>query len=259
MTLFQAIILGIIQGFSEFLPISSSGHLALTAWLFGLNEGDLFFVVTIHIGTLVPVFIFYRKDILQLIRKPFQKMTYLLIVATLPAVVIALLFEDHIDAAFTAMGFLSVGFAITAVVLLLTDKIKNSNKKSQDISYVDALLVGIAQGAAVFPGISRSGSTIVAALARGIKREDAARFSFLMSIPAILGAMVLQISHIFRGNIALYQLDFVNLGAGFVAAMLSGYLAIQLMLNIVKKAKLRYFACYMFFIAAFTGAMVILL
>ena len=251
MTLLEAIILGIIQGLSEFLPISSSGHLALGHMLFGLEEEGLLFTVMIHMGTLIPVLIVYRKDIITLIKKPFQKLTYLLIIATLPAVIVALFFEDMVEQAFASMRFLAAGFVITAIVLILTDKIRRNTKKTAEITYMDALIIGVAQGIAVFPGISRSGSTIAAALSRGIAREDAAKFAFLMSIPAILGAMVLQISHIVRGNILIDNINFINLGAGFLAAMLSGYLAINFMLTAVKKAKLSYFAYYVLILAAF--------
>ena len=249
MTVFEAVILGIVQGLSEFLPISSSGHLALTGWLLDMQELDLFFVIVIHIGTLVPVFVFYWKDICALIRRPFQKTTYLLIAATIPAVIMALFFEDYVDAAFNSIGFLAIGFAITGTVLLLTDKISKTHKDVDKTSYLDAILIGCAQAIAVFPGISRSGSTIAAGLARGINRAEAAKFAFLMSIPAILGAMVLQISHIIRGEIYVGDLDFMVLGAGFVAAMLSGYLAIQFMLSIIKKAKLKYFSFYVYGLA----------
>ena len=249
MTLLEAIILGIIQGLAEFLPISSSGHLALGQVLFGIDDNNMAFNIVVHVGTLVPVVIVYRKDIWELIKRPFQKMTFLLITATIPAVIVAVFFDDAIEAAFSSLSFLAVGFVITGFVLILTDKFRKNHKKSDEISYLDALLIGIAQGIAVFPGISRSGSTIAASLSRGIVREDAAKFAFLMSIPAILGALLLQIVSVISGEILLEELNFINLGAGLVSAMLSGYLAINFMLAAIKKAKLSYFAYYVIILA----------
>lgn len=253
MTLLEAIILGIIQGLAEFLPISSSGHLALTQALFGIDDNNMAFNIVVHVGTLIPVVVVYRKTIWELIKKPFQKLTYLLVCATIPAAIVGIFFEDAIEAAFSSLSFLAVGFVITGTVLILTDRLRRNSKKTENITFLDALFVGIAQGIAVFPGISRSGSTIAASLSRGIAREDAAKFAFLMSIPAILGALALQISHIVRGNVLLEDLNFITLGAGFIASMLSGYLAINFMLTAIKKAKLSYFAYYVLALAAAIG------
>ena len=250
MTLLEAIILGIVQGLAEFLPISSSGHLALGQLLFGIDDNNMAFIIVVHIGTLIPVVVVYRKTIWELIKKPFQKMTYLLIIATVPAAIVGIFFEDAVEAALGSLGFLAGGFIVTGMVLIATDRLRKNNKKSDEITYLDALLIGIAQAVAVFPGISRSGSTIAASLARGINREDAAKFAFLMSIPAILGALLMQILHVIRGNVLLEDLNFINLGAGFIAAMLSGYLAINFMLAAIKKAKLSYFAYYVLILAA---------
>ena len=254
MTLLEAIILGIVQGLAEFLPISSSGHLAVGQYLFGIDEGNLAFIIVVHVGTLIPVVIVYRKAIWELIKKPFQKMTYLLVIATAPAAIVAIFFEDAIEAALVSVSFIALGFIVTGIVLIGTDALRKAGKKSDEITYPDAVLIGIAQAVAVFPGISRSGSTIAASLARGINREDAAKFIFLMSIPAILGALLIQIIHIARGNLLLEDLDFMVLGAGFLASALSGYLAINFMLAAIKKAKLSYFAYYVLALAAAIGA-----
>ncbi|MCL2397855.1 MAG: undecaprenyl-diphosphate phosphatase [Defluviitaleaceae bacterium] len=249
MTLFEAIILGIIQGLTEFLPVSSSGHLALGHMLFGIeDEGLLFYIVT-HVATILSVIAVYWKDVWALIKRPFQKMTYLLIIATIPAAVVGIFFENMVEQALASIGFLVVGFIITGVVLMLSDRIRKNSKKTAEITYLDALLIGAAQAVAIFPGISRSGSTIAAALARGIAREDAAKFAFLMSIPAVLGGLVLQIIHIARGNLLVENISFLSLGAGFVAAALTGYLAVNLILTAIKKAKLSYFAYYVFALA----------
>jgi len=250
MSILEAIILGIIQGLTEFIPVSSSGHLALGHLFFGLEEEGLLFIVVVHVGTLVPVFVVFRKEIWALIKRPFQKTTFLLITATIPAVIVGLLFENRIEQAFTTLQTLAIGFVITGVVLILSDRLRKGTKKESDITWLDAALIGIAQAVAVFPGISRSGSTITAALSRGISRDEAAKFVFLMSIPVILGATILQIIHIARGSIAAYELDFAVLSTGFVSAALSGYLAVNFLLAAIRKKKLRYFAYYVLTLAA---------
>jgi len=253
MTLLEAVILGIVQGLAEFLPISSSGHLALGQYIFGIEDNNMAFNIVVHVGTLIPVVVVFRQTIWELVKKPFQKMTYLLIIATLPAAIVGVLLEDVVEASFTTLGFLAIAFVVTGLLLVGTDRIRKNTKKSDEITYLDAALIGVAQAVAIFPGISRSGSTIAASLARGIAREDAAKFAFLMSIPIILGALLLQIIHIARGNVVLEDLNFVNLGAGFIAAALSGYLAVNFLLAAIKKAKLRYFAYYVFVLAAAIG------
>jgi len=250
MTLLEAIILGIIQGLSEFIPISSSGHLALGKHFFGISEPDLPFIIMVHLGTLVPVFIIYRKDIWAIIRRPFQKMTALLIIATIPAVIAGLFLEDRVEQALASLHFLAAGFIITGIVLLFSDRISKTNKDEENISKFDAALVGIAQAIAIFPGISRSGATLSAALGRKINREAAARFVFLMSIPIILGAAALYTLQIIRGDLPAYAIDWPGMAAGFAAAALSGYLAISYMLSAIRRARLRIFAIYVFTLAA---------
>ena len=251
MSVLEAIILGLIQGLAEFLPISSSGHLALAQQLFGIQEATLAFDVLLHLGTLVPVMFVYWKDIWALLRKPFQKTTLFLIIGTIPAVIAALLLGDVIDALFSSMLFLAVGFAITGVVLLLVDRIKPGDKTEREMTWLDALLIGCAQGVAIAPAISRSGSTISASLVRGLSRETAARFSFLLSIPAILGAAVLQVKDMIGGGDVFAGISPLCMAAGFFAAMLSGYLAIQFMLKLIQKAKLKMFSPYLFALSAF--------
>ena len=251
MSLIEAIILGIIQGLSEFLPVSSSGHLLVFHHLFGITaEDNLTFIIALNMGSLVPLLIVFRKDIWALVRKPFQKTTALLVIATVPLVVVTLLFQEFIESMFHVIHFLPLGFIITGIALLLSDRVKENNKEIKALRFIDAVLIGIAQAFAVFPGISRSGSTITTSLARGLNRENAAKFSFLMSVPAAIGAVALRVSHIVSGRILIEDLNLVNLGAGFITAAVSGYLAINFMLSIVKKAKLKYFAFYYVFALA---------
>jgi len=251
MSLLEAIILGLIQGISEFLPVSSSGHLLVFHHIFGITaEDNMTFIIVLNMGSLLPLLFVFRSDIWALIKNPIQKITALLIIATIPLVVITILFEGFIESMFHSVRFLPVGFVITGVVLLLSDRLKNNTKSIEGITFIDAALIGLAQAFAVFPGISRSGSTITATMARGVNRENAAKFSFLMSVLASIGAVVLRISHIVSGRIVINDLNFLNLGVGFIMAAISGYLAINFMLSLVKKANLKYFAFYYVFAIA---------
>ncbi|MCL2421918.1 MAG: undecaprenyl-diphosphate phosphatase [Defluviitaleaceae bacterium] len=250
MSLFEAIILGLVQGLSEFLPVSSSGHLMVVHHLFGITEDNLTFIIVLNMGSLMPLLITFRKDLWELIKNPFQKTTALLVIATLPVIIVTLLFESQIEAMFDSIQFLPFGFIVTGIILLLSDKLQKNNKDIKSTTFVDAILVGCAQAVAVLPGLTRSGSTITASLARGLDRENAAKFSFLMSIPTAVGAMAFRINHVISGRILIEDLNFVNLGAGFATAAISGFIAINFMLSIVKKAKLKYFALYYVFALA---------
>ena len=248
MGLLEAIILGLIQGISEFLPVSSSGHLLVFHHILGITaEDNLTFVIVLNMGSLVPLLLVFRKDIWTLVKNPFQKTTALLITATIPLVAVTLLFEGFIESTFHTVRFLPFGFIVTGIALVLSDRLRKNEKNMEGISFLDAALIGLAQAVAVFPGISRSGSTITATMARGVSRESAAKFSFLMSIPASIGAMVFRLSRIIADPDLIEGLNFVNLGAGFIIAAVSGYVAINFMLAIVKKAKLKYFALYYIF------------
>jgi len=247
-SLIQAVILGLIQGVSEFLPVSSSGHLLVFHHIFGITaEDNMTFIIVLNMGSLIPLLWVFRKDVWALMQNPVQKTTALLVIATLPLVIVTLFFVDFIESMFHMTRFLPFGFAVTGIALLLSDKVKKNDKDMGKLRIVDAVLIGCAQAAAVFPGISRSGSTITASLARGLDRENAAKFSFLMSIPAAFGAIALRIGHIVSGRVLLDDLNFINLGAGFLTAAVTGYFAINFMLAIVKKARLKYFALYYIF------------
>ena len=245
MSFFEALILGIIQGIAEFIPISSSGHLLLVQRLFGIEENLLTFTIVVHIGTLIPVLIIYFNRISSLIKKPFQTLTLLLIIGTLPLVFLALFAGDFIDTLFTG-DFLGYGFLITAVVLLITDKISSGEKGIKDLSKKDALIVGAFQAAAIIPGISRSGSTILGGIMSGANKKTAANFSFLLSIPAIAGGMTLEIISLIRGEgesiSSIFSLYMIT---GFLASMIAGFFAIKVMLALIVKNKMKYFAYYL--------------
>ncbi|MDP4154539.1 MAG: undecaprenyl-diphosphate phosphatase [Bacillota bacterium] len=242
LTKLEALILGMIQGLTEFLPISSTGHLYLGRNLFGLQEAGLMLDTMLHLGTLLAVFVFYKEELLNIIKNPFSKLTYLLIVGTIPAVVIGLLFKDFFDEISKTGVTIGWEFLITGLFLWFADSIKNGYKKMDQISYKDAFIIGTFQAAAIFPAVSRSGLTIVAALWRKLDRETAAYFSFLLSTPAIAGAVVLQSVDLFSG-----QGEEITLSAllvGVVSSALFGYVAVRWMVNYLKKHSLKPFAVY---------------
>lgn len=261
MSLLEAVILGIVQGFTEFLPVSSSGHLAIFSRalgkLFGVQmateQDNVLFYVVLHLGTLLPVFIVLRKEIWGILKKPFQKLTGIIIVGTIPAVIVALLWGDAIEGLYTNILFLAIAFVLTGLLLLYADcvKPKHLTKDLKDITYVDAVVVGVVQAVAITPAISRSGSTTAGSLFRKLNRDAAARFVFLLSIPAILGAAVLKGVGIIKDGITFSNAELLNLAFGFAAAALSGYLAVSLAFKLIKKARLRYFSFYLFALAAF--------
>ena len=243
MTMFEAVALGVVQGLTEFLPVSSSGHLVLLQKFFGMQEPPLFFDTALHGGTLVAAVIALRADIWTLLKKPFQKMTLLLIIGTLPAVIVALLFKDAVEAAFQSGALLGPAFLVTALALTLSEVLSRRRGTARPFAAMtafDAAVIGLCQAAALLPAVSRSGLTLSGALACGIERGAAARFSFLLSIPVILGALVLQLP----GAGSLDPADRLPLIAGTAAAFITGFLAVTLMLAIVRKNRLFIFAAY---------------
>jgi len=242
LTKLEAFILGIIQGLTEFLPISSTGHLYLGRNLFGLQEAGLLLDTMLHVGTLLAVFVFYKNEFIKIIKNPFSKLTFLLIVGTVPAVIFGLAFKDYIDEISKTGVTIGWEFLITGVFLWLADSAKNGYKKMDDISYKDAFIIGTFQAVAIMPAISRSGMTIVAALWRKLDRETAAYFSFLLSTPAIAGAIVLQTKDLIGG-----QGEEISLSAllvGISASALFGYVAVRWMIGYLKKHSLKPFAIY---------------
>lgn len=242
LTKLEALILGIIQGLTEFLPISSTGHLYLGRNLFGLQEAGLLLDTMLHVGTLLAVFVFYKDEFIKIIKKPFSKLTFLLIVGTIPAVIFGLAFKDFIDEISKTGVTIGWEFLITGIFLWLADSAKNGHKKMDDISYKDALIIGTFQAVAIMPAISRSGMTIVAALWRKLDRETAAYFSFLLSTPAIAGAIVLQTKDLLGG--AGEEISLSALLVGIVSSALFGYVAVRWMIGYLKKHSLKPFAIY---------------
>ncbi|MCL2762006.1 MAG: undecaprenyl-diphosphate phosphatase [Treponema sp.] len=272
MHIIEAILLGVIQGLTEFLPVSSSGHLVLFQKIFGISEPALFFDTMLHVGTLVAVFAVLWKDIWAILRKLNQPLTLYLIIATVPTVIFALMFRKPIEQAFETGQFLGFAFLATSALLVMAELLAKraaqkrlptggglpTNGGLDKMNWLDSLVIGLMQAIAVIPGISRSGATLSGALSRGLNRDFAARFSFMLSIPAILGAAVFHIKDLVKGreaDIAATAETTNALGtsagigaaaiiAGTITAAIVGFFAIRLMLKIVREKSLWGFAIY---------------
>ncbi len=248
MSLIVALILGIIQGLTEFLPISSSGHLVLVQNIFGLNSADnLLFDVILHLGTLFAVIIVYRKSVWELIKHPFSKKMKMLVLGTIPTVIIALLFKDFFENAFGG-NMLFVGFLITAVLLLIANHYDKKYQNYKTMDYSKIMVMGIFQGLAIFPGLSRSGTTTTSALIMGVKKEEALEYSFLLSIPIILASLAYEL--IFHSS-SIVSISFAPILTGFLASLVFGILSILFMKKIIKNRTYNYFAIYLIILSAF--------
>ncbi len=249
MDLLEAIVLGIIQGLTEFLPVSSSGHLELAKAIFGdtsIPKESLTFTVVLHAATALSTIVIFRKEIGEILKGLFQfswneesKFSLKIIISMLPAVAIGLGFEEELESFFGGK-ILLVGcmLLITAVLLLLADRAKNTNN---NVSFANAATIGIAQAIAMLPGISRSGATISTSVLLGVDRTKAAKFSFLMVVPLILGKVA---KDILGGDLNFQNAEIIPLSAGFFAAFISGLFACKWMIALVKKSKLSYFSLY---------------
>lgn len=247
MSVLEAILLGLIQGLAEFLPVSSSGHLLLAQQIFGLQDTPLFFSVMLHIGTLVAVCIVLRRELAAIFRKPFSKFTLMLVLATVPTVIIALIFKLVLNDAFEG-AYLGFGFMVTGVVLYCMDFFPEGTRELYQINARDAITMGVAQGLGTLPGISRSGITIAGGSITGLTRDALARFSFLMSIPAILGALVLDLFNVDFAAISTGTagITWPTVLIGTAVAGISGFFAVKWLLKLITTKSLRPFAYYTF-------------
>jgi undecaprenyl-diphosphatase len=242
MSKLEAFILGMIQGLTEFIPISSTGHLFLGRSLFGLKEAGLFLDTMLHIGTLIAVLVIYKQELWTILKKPFGKLSMLLIVGTLPAVFAGLLFSSLFESISKTGITLGWEFIFTGFILWMAESITKGRKKMAQLGFFDAFFIGCFQALAIFPAVSRSGLTIAAGLFRKLDRETAAYFSFLLSIPAIAGGIALELGDIMSG-----QVEAVSFGSLFVATLSSalfGYFAIVWMIRYLKQKSLKIFAYY---------------
>lgn len=262
-------LLGLVQGLTEFLPVSSSGHLAITKQLFGEGFTDLglTYDILLHVATLVAVFVVYWRDIVALITgffgligdlfrrrldlsaHPEQRLVLLVILASVPAAVVGVLFDDAIEALFSS-HFILVGFMLllTGVELMFSDRIPERGLTEKDLAFPKAFVPGAFQALALFPGLSRSGSTITGALLTGAKREFAVKFSFLMSIPVILGSALVDVVGLIRGEGTVPAVGPALVG--MVIAAIVGYLSIRFMLKLISNKRFHYFAYYCFAVGA---------
>ncbi len=267
MDIWQAIVLGAVQGFAEFLPVSSSGHLILMQRWLGVSEeaGGLFFDIMLHIGTLVPVFIVFFKDILGLFKRTettlsdgtvkksflFNEKMWFLVVATIPAALTGVLLGDFVEGAFYNGDILSAcllagTFLLTAGELFLSEILSKKREKALPLSYKSSIVMGLAQGVAIVPGLSRSGTVISSGCIYGLKREENASFAFLMSIPVILGAAAVSTLDVLESGVVI---DAIPLIFGVLTAAVTGYLAIKFMLRVIKKANYKWFSLYLVIMA----------
>lgn len=278
MTIIESILLGILQGVTEFLPVSSSGHLALAQNIFHIETNDsMLFDIMLHLGTLVAVFIVYHRDIWNMIKEAvfmagdifrnlytfilnrihktslkyrkivhnsYRKFVVLILVSTVPTGIIGVLGKDLISDASQTLLIPGICLMITGVLLLMADLAKEGRKKPKDVTYRSGLLIGAAQGLATLPGLSRSGTTITACILCGLDRKFAVKYSFILSIPAILGAAVLEVKDVIAEPIEMGQIGIYAVGTVFAAVV--GYVCIKTMLVIVRNKKFKYFAYYCF-------------
>jgi undecaprenyl-diphosphatase len=250
MGIIEAVILGIVQGLTEFLPVSSSGHLEIAKELLSVSEQEqnLLMTIVLHAATALSTIIIFRKDITIIIAGLFQfkwneeaQFSVKIILSMIPAAIVGLFFEDEIESLFGGQIVL-VGsmLLLTGLLLFLADKAKKTDKK---VSILNSILIGIAQAIAILPGISRSGATICTSVLLGVDREKAARFSFLMVVPLILGKMA---KDMLSGDLATESTNILPLIFGFIAAFITGLVACKWMIRLVKKSQLKYFAYYCF-------------
>ncbi len=249
MPIYQSIILGAVQGLSEFLPISSSGHLSLLARFFGIYENTLFYSVVLHLGTLIPVIIILRKKILGLMKSP--NLFFNLILATIPAGLVGIIFSKVllVDTLFeNTPVLLSITFLITALEMFICSKISKEERLYNGVNKKTAFIMGCGQAVGVLTGISRSGSTILFGNIAGVNKQDNADFAFLMSIPIILSAVLLESVELATCGSPI-SIDFLPLFFGVLSASVFGYISINFMLSVIKKANYKWFGYYMVFIS----------
>ena len=247
----EALILGLVQGLTEYLPVSSSGHLAIGSYLFGIEgEENLAFTVAVHVATVLSTLVILWKEIDWIFRGLFKcemnaetKYVLNIVVSMIPVGIVGAFFKDYVEEVFGS-GLVIVGCMLLLTAALLTFSYIAKPRKKEKISLRDAFIIGLAQACAVMPGLSRSGSTIATGLLLGNKKESLAQFSFLMVIPPILGEALLDVVKGLKGEEAFGGIDMMPLAIGFIAAFVSGCIACKWMINIVKKGKLIYFGIY---------------
>ena len=269
--LLEAIFLGAVQGLTEFLPVSSSGHLLLGQYFLGLDQArfGLSFDVALHLGTLLAVIYFFRWDLWRMARaflrsirrwsiaEPDARLAYLILASTIPAAFIGYRFEDFISTTARSPWVVVAMLVLVGVLFIVGEAVGKRTRKASKLGFLEAVGIGVAQAAALVPGVSRSGATITLGLFLGLQREEAARFSFLMSVPIIAGAGFLQLSEVVAAGMDASEVSIF--GIGFVVSAVVGYLAIRFFISFVADHSLRAFAYYRFGLAAVTALALLLL
>jgi len=255
MSFFQAIIMGIIQGLTEFIPVSSSGHLVLFQYFFGMGESEnIVFELFLHLGTLFAVLIYFRKTLWELFKSLFcwgntvnreqhrknRTLVYYLIISTLATAIIYILVGDYFKAAFAMPILVAFFLLITGGIVFLSDYFVDQGIPASNVGSFRAVIIGIGQGIAILPGVSRSGTTIAYSLATGMKRKDAAQYSFLLSIPAILAGNLSEYKALTELDSTMLQ----NYLVGFVSSFIIGYLVIAFLIRLIENSRLKYFGIY---------------
>jgi undecaprenyl-diphosphatase len=242
MNIWDSILLGFIQGVTEFLPISSTGHLVLAQKILGITSDAVTIEVLLHVGTLVALLVVFWSDWMGIMRHPFSRLSRLVWAAAIPTAIIGLMFKDFFDQLFNNGQTLGFEFLVTGWILWISERKTIGRKDERTTTYLDACTVGILQGAAIMPALSRSGLTIAGALYRGLDRTFAARFSFLVSVPVIFGATLLEVKDLFSEDGAV--IAFAPAFVGMAVAAIAGYVSIRYMIAIISKKGLRVFSYY---------------
>ena len=261
--LIEAVILGVVQGLTEFLPVSSSGHLLLGQYFLGLDENrfGLSFDVALHMGTLLAVVSYFWRDLIRmglaflrafwhrdLVNDPYQRLAYLVIASTVPAALIGFVFEGFFENTVRSPWVVVFNFVLVGILFLVAEAIGSRSRRASKLGFGEAVGIGLAQATALVPGVSRSGATITLGLFLGLRREEAARFSFLMSVPIIAGAGGLKLGEVLAEGMSPHE--WLLFAAGCITSALVGYLTIRFLLNYLTYHSLRIFAYYRFAVAA---------
>lgn len=259
MSIFEAIVLGICQGISEFLPISSSGHLVLLQSLFGITDNNVLFTVMLHFGSLASIVIFFHKDIYNMlveffsmlaeiftgkgfnINNQYRKLNMLIIVGSIPTAILGVLFQDFFEGLYSSVISVAIALIITGCILIISEKMASGKKSIKRFKYIDAIIIGILQGFAITPGISRSGSTIVGGLLLGLNKELATKFSFFLALPCIFGATLLKVGDAVSAQVTISG----SMIIGTIVSTVVGLFAIKFLITLLKKGKLYYFSYYL--------------
>ena len=267
--LIEAVFLGIVQGLTEFLPVSSSGHLLLGQYFLGLDQQrfGLSFDVAMHLGTLVAVVAFFWRDLVRMafaflrsfrqrdFADPDQRLAYLVLASTVPAALIGYFLEDFFETVVRSPWVVVFNLVLVGVLFIVGEAVGRRTRQASKLTFKEAVFIGLAQAAALVPGVSRSGATITLGLFLGLRREEAARFSFLMSVPIIAGAGALQLREIVSEGMGAY--DTLLFAVGFISSAVVGYLAIRFFIRFVVDHSLRAFAYYRFALAAVVVALLL--